>query len=299
MAYVSDDSAIHFKNGDTLIVDASEGAIKAGLTSAAVLSRAVQKGAEVFSLPNLHAKVYVFDGTAIIGSSNTSISSAYRLLEAAVITDEPSVTSAARKLIGELQEKSERLGKAEIRRLLKLPVERRFSFTPKNRRAPAVNPKPGATWLVATHNLDLKRYSKEVPLAERGLLAAEQSLSRSSSEAEWIRFYKASNIAKAARVDDWVIQMWSAKVGSRTRRVLRRAPIRYIQRESNCVRIYLENFKNSESEELSWRTFTRIAKDAVIPKGRLGRKSIGLLTDAQADSLESLWATQIRTKPKR
>ena len=109
VAFVCSDSAIQLRQGDTLIVDASIDKIKGGLTAAKVLDRASKRGAEIFSFTNLHAKVYVFGGTAVIGSSNTSKSSTDTLLEAAVITDEPSLTSAARRLIGKLRLKSQRL----------------------------------------------------------------------------------------------------------------------------------------------------------------------------------------------
>jgi len=298
VAYVSDDSVIRFKKGDTLIVDASEGVIKGGLTSAKVLNRAFQGGVEIFSCPNLHAKVYVFDRTAVVGSSNTSESSADRLLEAAVITDEPSIVSASRKLIKELQHKSQRIGQAELQRLLKIPVERKVSFGTRRLPSVNVNPQPGATWLVATHPLNMTRYTKEEKRAERGQKIAEEHLAKRSSEAEWIRFSKNSNIAKKAQDNDWVIQMWSSKQDGRVFRVLRGAPIRYMQREVNCVRIYLEDFKNSESEGLRWGTFQKIARDAGIPKGCLGKRSIGVLTDTQADALESLWKAQVKLSRK-
>jgi hypothetical protein len=81
VAYVSSDSVIMFGEGDTLVVDASVDKIKGGLTAAKVLDKAFRRGAELFSCPNLHAKVYVFDGTAVIGFPNTSASSNDRLLE--------------------------------------------------------------------------------------------------------------------------------------------------------------------------------------------------------------------------
>jgi len=296
VAYVSSDSVIQYGNGDTLIVDASIDRIKGGLTAAKVLDKAFRKGAEIFSCTNLHAKVYIFDGTAVIGSPNTSTSSTDRLLEAAIITDEPKLTSAARRLIGELRLKSKRLSEADIQRLLKIPVERRFSPGPR-RTAPSVSPSPGATWLVSTWPLDMTRFANEEQVAESGEKLAEQLISKRSSETSWIRFGKKQNIAQRAQEGDWLIQVSRQKRDGRVTKVFRCAPIRYIQQEPKCVRIYWEDFKNSELESIGWGEFQKIARSAGIPERRLGKRSVGLLTDGQAETLESLWKAQL--KPKR
>src|SRR5438067_13355122 len=57
VAYVGTDSFLRFGKGDTLVVDASEESIVAGRTSASVLKRAMNRGAQVYSVSRLHAKV--------------------------------------------------------------------------------------------------------------------------------------------------------------------------------------------------------------------------------------------------
>lgn len=296
VAYVSDDSTIQFGAGDVLVVDASDAIVTAGQTSAKVLKKAFDRGAKIYSCPNLHSKVYVFDGTAVVGSSNASASSAHRLLEAAVITDNPAITSAARKLISELQSKSSRLWEKDMLRLMKIPVEPRFPVGVGRKSAPKVNPQPGVTWLVATHDLDASRFAGEERQAERGHTVAVKRLSKPSNKIAWIRFGKAQNISQRAREGDWVIQMRRTKRDGRVSEVSMRAPIRFIQHESECVRIYLENFRNSDLEGLRWGLFQRLAKSAGIPRNRLRRRSIGVLTEAQADALDSLWRTQPKLK---
>jgi hypothetical protein len=284
---------IQFGEVDTLIVDASVDRIKGGLTSAKVLDRAFKRGTEIYSCPNLHAKIYVFDGTAVIGSSNISASPTDKLLESAVITDEPSLISAARKLIRELQIKSHLLTESDVQRLLKIPVVRRLSRGTK-RRAPTINPSPGGTWLVATSPLDMSRFADEEEIAERGKRVAHKLVAMRSSDTNWIRFGKKLNIAQRAQEGDWLIQMSRQKRDGKVVKVFRRAPIRFIQRGAECVRIYWEEFKNSESEALGRVAFKQIAKNAGIPDRRLGKRSIGLLTDSQAGALESLWKTRLK-----
>ena len=60
-----------------------------------------RKGVKLYTAPNLHAKVFVFGNTAIIGSTNVSSSSETRLREAVVETTDPSVVASARKFIEE------------------------------------------------------------------------------------------------------------------------------------------------------------------------------------------------------
>lgn len=298
VAYVSNNERIRFRKGDILVVDASETAISTGQTSAKVLNQAFESGAQIFTCPNLHAKVYVFDATVVIGSANLSTSSAERLLEAAVISDAPSLVSAARNLIKNLQQASTRLQAAEIEKLQHIPVVRKFPIRGIAHRALKINPTPGLTWLAATHDLDMKRYAKEERRAEAGRKQAEKRLAKKSSEANWIRFSKNSNVALKASINDWMIEMRRPKTTSGSARVYRACPIRYIQHEPNCARVYLEEFKTSESKAIGWRTFQRIAREAGIRSTRLGARSVGVLTASEADLLDSLWKAQLKTSRK-
>lgn len=74
-AYVSSDTHMKFAAGDVLVCDASDGANASSQTSARVLRDAVERGAEVFSSPGLHAKAMVLGRDAIVGSANMSASS--------------------------------------------------------------------------------------------------------------------------------------------------------------------------------------------------------------------------------
>jgi hypothetical protein len=57
VAYVSSDAIVPFGAGDTLVTDATDEAIGSGQTRARVLRDALARGAEIYSCPNLHAKV--------------------------------------------------------------------------------------------------------------------------------------------------------------------------------------------------------------------------------------------------
>lgn len=85
--------------GSRLVVDASEGTVKRGLTCPDELLKMVRKGIAVYSVPNLHAKVYVLGKTAFIGSANVSQRSSDTLIEALIRTTESDSVQAAREFV--------------------------------------------------------------------------------------------------------------------------------------------------------------------------------------------------------
>lgn len=104
VAYFSKGSARSFPkiSGSRLVVDASERAVKAGLTCPDDLLTLVNRNVHVFSANDLHAKVFVVGRTAYIGSMNVSHRSKHELVEAAIRTTQPRIVEQARRFISEL-----------------------------------------------------------------------------------------------------------------------------------------------------------------------------------------------------
>jgi len=92
-------SLLPLPKGSRLVVDASERTVGSGLTCPADLLKRLKKGVAVYSVPNLHAKVFVLGRAAYIGSANASRHSASRLVEAVIRTTEPSAVRAARRFV--------------------------------------------------------------------------------------------------------------------------------------------------------------------------------------------------------
>ncbi len=59
----------------------------------------MKRGVFIYTVANLHAKVFVLGRSAFIGSSNVSNRSASQLLEAAIRTNEPSAVAAAKDFV--------------------------------------------------------------------------------------------------------------------------------------------------------------------------------------------------------
>lgn len=109
---------VPLRAGARLVVDASEGAVKTGQTCPADLLALYRKGVRIYSVPNLHAKVYIVGRKVYVGSANASHSSANRLLEAMVVCSEASLVRAARRFVEELTLQPD-LGEEELKRLAK------------------------------------------------------------------------------------------------------------------------------------------------------------------------------------
>lgn len=122
--YYSADTDIRCYRGDTVLVNASVEAIQSGQTSARVLLSAHSRGAEVHSLPSLHAKILWTPERAIVSSANASQSSVNRLLEAGVeLTDRVQLDRLSADL-DRMALSSVALGKRDLETLAKLKVVR-------------------------------------------------------------------------------------------------------------------------------------------------------------------------------
>lgn len=82
-----------------LVVDASDGAVSSGQTCPDDLLKMVNRGVSVYSVTGLHAKVYVFDKDAFVGSANASNRSASHLIEGVVRTSEKEAIREAKTFI--------------------------------------------------------------------------------------------------------------------------------------------------------------------------------------------------------
>jgi hypothetical protein len=86
VAYIGADApqVMPLRRGDSLVCDASTGAVKGRLTSANALLKYHHRGVAVYSLDDLHAKVICTPRFAWVGSTNASANSRDNRIEASV-----------------------------------------------------------------------------------------------------------------------------------------------------------------------------------------------------------------------
>jgi hypothetical protein len=121
-------SLLPLRDGSSLVVDASEAAVKSGQTCPQELKKLLGKGVRIFTVPNLHAKVFVLGKKAFVGSANVSKRSAEWLVEAMVETTEPKAVAAARGFVRDLC--VQELGPKAIDRLARIYRPPRIAGAP-------------------------------------------------------------------------------------------------------------------------------------------------------------------------
>jgi hypothetical protein len=286
IAYVSSDSDIQFRKSDILIMNASDSAIGSGQTSAAVLRKAFDAGAELFNNPNVHAKVLVFDRTALVGSANLSRFSRDYLYEVAVETDHPAVVGPALKHIDSLKNESERIDEEFIRRISRIKVKRP-DFSQNRLRKPRrkIHMHQPQTWLVSVWEEEERADEKE--WIESGERAAKGKRERRSSDVPWMRFTGDSSFRRQAKEGDSLIQIWHSLGKKEQIKVYKAEPILLRQPEPNRTRFFIEEFSDADRHVLSWKEFQRIAKRAGLPK--TSKSSLRRLKQEQANSIHEMW----------
>ncbi len=88
--------------GDTLVVDLSEDTVRKGSTNVEAAAKLLKRGIRLFTARFLHAKVFVFDNTVFVGSSNASGHSADTLIEAAARISSTAIARTARQFVNGL-----------------------------------------------------------------------------------------------------------------------------------------------------------------------------------------------------
>jgi phosphatidylserine/phosphatidylglycerophosphate/cardiolipin synthase-like enzyme len=119
-----------------LVVDASDNAVKSGQTHPADLKRLQGRGVVIYSVANLHAKIYVFDSTAFVGSANVSNNSAGTLIESMIRTTDHGIVHSAKSFVDGLC--LDELSPGTLDRLQKIYRRPRLSKGMKPKRGSAV-----------------------------------------------------------------------------------------------------------------------------------------------------------------
>lgn len=160
VAYLGDNAPYllgEFGPNDIVVCDASDGSIKSGSTSRKALNDLVQRGVNVYSLRDLHAKVICIGQTAVVGSMNASASST-SMHEAAVILKSDKDVRASRQLIKRYVAQSTQVDAQFLRRLGKMKVNHK-GFSPTGTRGSSSESE--YITIGAVHSAEHPKYVKE------------------------------------------------------------------------------------------------------------------------------------------
>lgn len=276
IAYVTRLEELYFKSGDVLVVDATDGAIASGQTSAAVLAKLLKKGVRLFSHAGLHAKIVLVDSVLFASSANLSESSVNKLFEAGLETDHPNAVSGAAGLIESLIPKSAPIAAKFIIRIKKIDVTRRHFVGKKSnaRTAPKHHREP-VTWLWGMHPNDDPKDPEELKRSQAALEQVDGLMSNPKSSIGSMEGPRNSRIAEA-RAGDSVVLIYRRKREGEPEQVLPHAPVLLVDSAPNCVTVYFEILPNADNLSLSWAQFKKAARLS------------GFRTEVSKDSLRQL-----------
>jgi hypothetical protein len=195
------------RQGDFLICDASERAIKQGVTSAKALASYLRIGVKVFSHEGLHSKVVATESFAWVGSANASRNSRDNLTEASVRIEGPACREAYRWAESLAAEDIE-LSNQDVRLLAKLPVSWQARGGEPGRVSKSVNLPDGLSRLVILE-LDFGGSAAAEKAAEKQRAEVKKSLSVQSSQLNWFENKKPLPIKEG----EWFIPVYGNKVG--------------------------------------------------------------------------------------
>jgi hypothetical protein len=248
VAYVTAPHLV-FRHGDLLICDASDDAIKGGLTSASLLRSFVNQGAEVYSYDGLHSKVAVIDNQALIGSANLSQNAGVNTCEASLLTDDRQVIGLIQAFIERVKGESEPGNEEFLRHIESLPVIRNGILPRKSKKKIDVG--QSRVWLIAARYLSDRLAKAEEALQKVGMEVAENHIKPDSYEVWPIRWSGKSRFRSEAKSGDLVIVVFTEKQEKRKDvRVYKAAPILHRQDDEKCTWFYLEF--PSEPTPYSW-----------------------------------------------
>lgn len=287
IAYVSSDQHIQFGDGDLLICDASPNAIQSGQTSATVLKRAYGRRAQIYNLPGLHAKIILLNEKAVIGSANASSSSANNLIEAGLLTDQPTIVANAQSFVNRLVSRAKQLERADIETLLAIKVSKRGRQAGIPSAAIKTRSRSHRTWVIGTTEL-VEDPPEDQAKIEDAIESCRERLTNPRSNIHWLRWTGSSRFREHCRADDWLIQLWRPQGRKLPTAVYERMPVLKRLNFKTATYFLHEEFPRSDSRAKGWAEFKKLAIRAGIRR-RIKPGSEFEITENQADSLQALW----------
>jgi hypothetical protein len=166
--------------GSQLVLRFDRQAVQAGLVNPREVIALIKQGVEVHACANLHAKVYVFGDTVIVGSANVSASSANSLIEACVELRARGLAKTCRRFVESLR--GDKVGLEFARAMIPLYRPPYFERASQRKlRAPRrILPRQSQIWLVSLvstewQNADFEAENAGWSRAERALTSPDES----------------------------------------------------------------------------------------------------------------------------
>lgn len=200
---------INLKKGDTLIVAMHLNNIKAGQVDPFEIEKLFLKGVNIYNLPNLHSKIFIFDNQLVVGSSNVSINSINNLIESAILTDDKNAVANAKQFISDHSIEKVELDYIEVCK---------DNYNPPKFEGKGVKPivskykgQLSRLWLISTKRVDFDEEDYEV-LEKDEHVFQEKISNKNTFELTEIKYPASSSFIKQVQEGDIVIEIVRHKV---------------------------------------------------------------------------------------
>jgi hypothetical protein len=240
IAYLHDISRTKFRKGDILIIDASDRAIKQGLTVASEIAR-LSKSVHLYSFPGLHAKTLIVGDLLITGSMNASKSSREVLTESALITDDEDAVHIAREWLHSLMSVSTPIDKTFVARIAKIKVAKVLDGPTNAKNAPSALARFGSKW----HYLWCDRSGfegAEIESAEERLeeLQEVEEEANSGLLVDMLEFYPNERFFSRMKRGDHIFVAWAPSTAAHPykTRVMNESRVRDVKRTKDMTYVY-------------------------------------------------------------
>lgn len=284
------------KRGDCLVVNMSPETVKSGSTSPYEIEKLMKRGVRVFTRRNLHAKIVIADKNVLVGSANVSKTSRDVLDEAAILTDDLTVSRRAKEFITRICIELVLPGYlAECKSIYRPPrIFGKRSNGKHTRRASHAK-----LWLVnlsdssSIPKSEIKAFEKSEEKA-LGLLKDTQQFSLST-----FHWSDKPKMADELETGDWIVQCIrhkdkSISVHPPSRLIYFDHHIRNQRRKERYV-FHLEYPKRGE--KMSWANF-RNKLNSILKTGISQPRTIAVRETSKADDLLRLWTPKGRVSHK-
>lgn len=260
--------------GDVLVVDMGDASVKAGRTDPQELLHYLAAGVSVFSVENLHAKVFVFGKTVIVGSSNVSTHSRDRLVEAGLEIANPKLRTRVTKWIKSiaLAPVTPGLAKAKLR-IYNAPKWGSGGKAGGKKRGNRSTATVGRLWVINTQPRKQTTQDEEDKLEDQAAHAKPLVANPSAFDIESIRYSRSSRFANQARLGQIVIVVHSY---GNTIDVYPPARVlsarKYVSGGAKRIGVHIE--RRSSDEPHYWGAFRKKAALHGVKAGKYSEKEI-------------------------
>jgi hypothetical protein len=276
-----------------LIVDMSIATVKAGSTDPFEIAKLIDRGVEVFTRRNLHAKIVVLDNAVIVGSANVSKHSNEILDEAAILTNDPLTVRRAQEFIDRLC--TEPVLPEYLEHCKQLYKPPRFG---KGKTKSSRQPRVAHAKLRMVNLVEASVPESEIERYEQGEEKAQKLLKdpNRSELSSFLWSYKPKMVDEL-ETGDWIIQTMTYK--DKTVLVFPPAQLRFIDHyvrnaESGKERYVFHLEKPKGGQALTWKDFQRIAKPVLSSLGISKPRTRPIRDVEAADAILRIWTPRGR-----